>query len=215
MKMSFKRSTADAIKATQEDIAATEKAIADLQKDRQARLLDLSTDELAKTDLLIADQHRALQVHKDRLEALQAKQLEEQRQRREQEYIKAVDGIEKSLQTVASAADGFEEALSAIGPTYRKFKESIDTIYRQWPPNVPKPAAFHAGYHLDSVRALRQVHRIFVGAGTAVSPYLGRMIERADASEFGLAERDHHKQLIDQLRELPVPQPTVTEGEAA
>jgi len=207
MKLFKGKDLADAIKATNEDIIATERVIADLQKDRQARLLDLSTDELAKTDLLIGDQHRTLQVHKDRLEALQAKLAEEQREQRATEYTAAVDRIEKSLRTVADAADGFENALAALAPAYKHFKEAIDGTYRSWPPNVPKPATFHAGYHLDSVRALRQVHRIFVGAGTAVSPHLGQMIEKADASGFGLAERDHHKQLIDQLHGLPVPEP--------
>ena len=53
MKLFKGKDLAAAIGATLEDIAATEKEIADLQKDRQARLLDLGTDELARTDLLI------------------------------------------------------------------------------------------------------------------------------------------------------------------
>ncbi len=72
MKNPFRKDTASALMAAQEDVAATEAKIAELQSERQLSLLSDDIGAISALDAKISDQFRALKVHQDRVVALQA-----------------------------------------------------------------------------------------------------------------------------------------------
>src|SRR5215471_4330284 len=140
MKNPFKRDTESALTAAQEDVAATEAKIADLQSERQSILLGEDIGTIAALDQKISDQHRALKVHQDRVSALQAQQRREHHEQLKRERDAAVATLEEAFSKSNAKAIGLEAAVKVLGDTLFELLFAREAAFAAWPENLPRPS---------------------------------------------------------------------------
>src|SRR5262249_33242289 len=122
MKVSFKGDTAGKLARADEDLAAAEKAVADLRRDREAMLADGDAAEIDKLDRKIGDYVRQASVFRDKVPLLQARLADEQAAERDRQYRASIDKIASALPGLSKAAQELETALLAIPRALLKFQ---------------------------------------------------------------------------------------------
>jgi hypothetical protein len=111
MKIPFKRDTASAIAKAREALAAAENKAVSLTAEREALLLaEDGFDRLWSVDKQIAEARAQAQTRRDQIAALEAVQVEEQRQALQKDYEAAVDHVAAMLPRRAKAAADLEAA---------------------------------------------------------------------------------------------------------
>jgi hypothetical protein len=138
MKNPFKRDTASALTSAQEDVAAVEGKISGLQQERHARLLDSELTVIEKLDQQLADQHRALKVHHDRVTALRQQQRRERYAELERERAEAIAALKKSFKTTHGKAVALENAVTQLGDALFDFLETRESAFASWPDHLPR-----------------------------------------------------------------------------
>jgi hypothetical protein len=200
----LKRNTVEMLKRAEEDLLATQQQIADVQQERQGKLLDAEPAEIARLDQRIADLHRVLGVYNERIGQLQAKLEAEEVEQRQKDYERSVSQIEKAIAGLASVAAEVEAAIRAVPVALSKYRAAQQAALRSWPNNIDLPFMDELG--MDRVeRVLHEAFRTFspVWVQEAREHWsLERKLEniRESASGFSKAESAGYEQMIARLR---------------
>lgn len=137
----FRRSTTAALSSTREALAAAEAQQADLHQQRETALL--ASDDVAGIEALdgkIAAQARAVQIHKDRISALERKFSVEERARREREKVTAIAVIERRIAERCEKAKALEASITAMAAAWFALEGSSVTVFADWPAALPWPS---------------------------------------------------------------------------
>jgi hypothetical protein len=150
----IKGDTAAKLERAEEDLAATDAAIASAQQERLAKLLDGTADDIAELDRKIIDQHRVAAVYRERIAGLQSRLATEQTAEREKRRQQAIKVVEAMLPARAQIVAEIEAAIKALPSLFSKLSSWRDKFVKQYPiADVEFPYA----HSIDSDRVLRIV----------------------------------------------------------
>ena len=105
------------------------RAYAELENERQSKLLSEHVAAIASLDQKISDQQRALKVHHDRVTALQSQQRREHIARLEQERAETVASLEKAFTKSHAKAVELEAAVKVLGDTLFELLEAREVAF--------------------------------------------------------------------------------------
>jgi hypothetical protein len=194
----LKRNTAAALTQAQEDLAASEQAIADLRSEREQSLADGEVDAIARLDLSIADRERQASVFRDKIPLLESRlateQAVERKRQRQQAVLKAEEILPQRQAAVFNLGRWARDGL----PLIEKFKAA--SKLPGWPDSLERPYADD----VQPARFLRALAAALSDFGEDWNP-----VDRiADAVEI---EAEHSRSAIDDLR-LPATGTAVEEA---
>jgi hypothetical protein len=197
--MAFKGNTADKLQRAEHDLQVVESTIAELQRQREATLLDGEIAELETLDQQIGNYTRQVAVFRDRVAGLRPVLAQEQVAQRKADRQKAIAKAEALLPARMTAIFALARWAKDGEQLVAKFEQA--SKLEGWPPDLEKP-------YLDDVRP----DRFLAVLARAVSTL------RADSSETiadaVAIEREHHQAAIDDLRLRPPPTTTSVEEAA-
>jgi hypothetical protein len=195
----------------QKEIDASAAAVAklvDLQNARANVLIE--TDDITvieKHDSAIAALQRQIDIHTDRVAALQARALAERAAAHTRNYEASVDSIARLLPLRADAAAEVQASIIALASSVKKYVEISGSIVNQWPTNISRPA-----YQLGVARlaeCLRSAfsHPALIFASTRQPLAAADLVQRACSAEereqvagFAAGEAAGHEALLGDLR---------------
>jgi hypothetical protein len=193
------RDTSAKLAAAHEDLAATEAAISDLQREREGKLVDASADEIDALDRKINDRRRVAAVFAERIAVLQTRLATEQTEQQRRRRAAAIAKAEALLPKRIEAARGFEDAVRGVALALERLDQSRSKIVADWPTaDLELPFAFY----IDTSRASRVLFEAVAGfahTGGDLSEKLFRI--REAVAGFADNEAQHHTDLIEQLRQ--------------
>jgi hypothetical protein len=135
MKIPFLRSDPDDTRrAAEAALAQTEAKIADLERDRAAKLLeDNYVGAVDAIDQQIQAQHRAVTVHRDRIAAMVRRRREDELARLEREKAERIADTSKRLAGWQSAAKQVDEAATALQKAVQNLDRTDAAIFGDSP----------------------------------------------------------------------------------
>jgi hypothetical protein len=141
VKLPFSRTDPDeTLKAAEAALAQAESKIADLERDRAAKLLELDyTAGVESIDLQISAHRRAAVVHRDRLAAMLQKRRTDDRARLEREKADGIADIGKRLARRDSAAQRLEAALADVSAVFAELSAADEATFTGWHAVLPAP----------------------------------------------------------------------------
>ena len=188
----------------EEDLQATEQAIAALQQERLAKILEAPADAIDAIDRKIADQHRVATVYREQIAALRARLATEETEQRGRKYQASLDKIEKTIAGLSGVASEVEAAIRTFIAAATKFQAAQQAALKSWPSNVELPWADELGtYRLE--RIIHECFRPF-SPGWALEAREHWSLEcklehiREVIAEFAKAEADGYAGMIARLR---------------
>ena len=213
MKLPFKRDTATALQRARDQLAAAETKAAALTAERETLVLsEVGYEEIRRVDVAIAEQHAAVRAYGDRITALEAAQLEEQRAVRQKDYEAAVDRVAAVLPRRAKAAADFEAAAKAVGDALQKLHATEQAILREWPANLPRPwlSSMDVG---RAERVLANGFGVFAAVNRRWGWSFSEKVQRLGAAIAGFAADEARRadEFIADLRSQPAPEPAAPE----
>lgn len=210
--------TAGRIRSAEQAIATAGANIAKLAAERQSALAadDAAIDAVRKIDAKIADERGAIVALEERLGILRARHVEASRQAFAREHRAAVERFAGTLSPIERAASKIEAAIAVLSAAARDYEVACDAARVAWPAGLVAWGA----YHLDGGRMGGLIESCFspgglcrrygdqIIAGPAAEEFAARAIS-ADERSAGFAEqeREHHVELMNDLRAQPVPYP--------
>jgi len=209
MKLPFKRDTSTALQRARDQLAARERAAAELEQRRQNAVLEADGYEpIAALDRELAAVNAELRFLRERVSGLEAVQLEEQRQVRQRKYEAAVDRVAAMLPRRAKAAADLEAAAKAVGDALQKLHTTEQTILREWPANLPRPWLSSMDFG-RAERVLANGFGVFAAVNRRWGWSFSEKVQRlgAELAGFAAGEAQHHDELIADLRAQPAPEP--------
>jgi len=217
VKLPFAKNTAAALEKAKAALTAAEGKAAALTAEREALLLaEDGFDRLWSVDKQIAEAAAQAQTRRDQIAALEAAQVEEQRQIRQKDYEAAVDRVAAMLPRRAKAAADFEAAAKAVGDALQKLHATEQAILRDWPANLPRPwlSSMDVG---RAERVLANGFGVFAGVNRRWGWSFSEKVQRlgAEIAGFAAGEARHHDELIADLRAQPAPEPPAPESDEA
>jgi hypothetical protein len=214
MKLAFLHTDLDDTRrAAEAALLQTETKIADLERDRAAKLLeDNYAGGVEQIDRQIEAQQRAATVHRDRIAAMVAKRHVEARARLERERANGIVEIGKRLAHRDTAAQRLEVALKAVRDAYTELSAADAAAFTGWPSVLPTSNSL-SYLAIDGMQAFckkpRGLHDF--ESRTIIGPV--RSI--VDGAADGLAEEIQQKgrDLIEMLQAESIPEPETSDDE--
>jgi hypothetical protein len=194
--------------------AATERHIVELEASRRAALLgNGDVAAIDKIDVDIQAERRRIVILDQKLEALQADQRRQEREKREAVRIDAIKKIAAHLRTRQAVAVEFEAELKRLAQRYEKLSDTAE-IRAAWPYPMELPGYFSwqcGALPWETARALgRQCRAMLPGPvlDAIASSYAGDGIARAAAPSkvTGIADtfEAHARHLLDTLAKVRI-----------
>ena len=217
MKLPFKRDTAAALEKAKAALAAAEAKAAELERRRQAAVIEADGYEpIAALDRELAAVNAELRFLRERVSALEAVQLEEQRQARQRDRAAAIGRVEAALPARLKAMERLEKAVKDVAVAVEALVEIQGTTLRGWPSNLEPPWSIYVG--LD--HAERAIFDSFSSWAPEMKRWGLSIQERAQRFRTGIpglaaGESERHAELLEHLRAQPAPEPPAPEPDDA
>jgi hypothetical protein len=195
----FKTSTtADKLQRAEEDLAATEAAIAELQAEREAMLIDGAPEAFTAIDHKISTRERQAQVFRDRIPLLRRRLDDEQHAAARAKREEAIAQAEKILPIRMMAIEAIAKwARDGVGLVERL---QSATKLKGWPADLERPYASN----VDNGQFLAAVSRALSGIGAADWTPAVALDVIADAVAIQV---ENHMAAVDDLRLAPQSEP--------
>jgi len=197
----LKRNTAAALKQAQQDLDVVQATIVELQRQRDALLLDGDVSEIERLQRDIENYSRQVQVFADRIAGLQPRLAQEQADQRKADRQRAIAAAEKILPQRMAAIEALAEWARDGVALVEKLE--VSSKLKGWPAGLEKP-------YLQDIRTdqfLGAIARALSGLGGEWNP-VHAVVIIADAVAIQI---EKHREIIDQLRQSPAPQPEQSE----
>lgn len=212
----WKQDSSAAMQTERAKLAAAQTKIADLERERAAKLPE--TDDLAtieEIDRQIAAQRHAVRIHTDRMAALAGRYRRIEADQREQKRTAAVALIEKKLARRNAIADELKKSTERTAELYVQLMNAA-VVPADFPFSVPS----HFGWStVDSIgqgilHLLHRLTRNARGGGIFVRDYYTLLNTRSGARNIAADVAADSERLLAGLRAVPLPEP-VTDDETS
>jgi hypothetical protein len=205
MKSPFKRrDPAEALATARAALAAIESERAELQREREAKLL-ADESEIVDLDKRIERLDRVARARLDQVHALEIAARRHEADQREQQRMAAINAIGKKLQERETAAHQLEAAIRRVAELFAAV--AADRGLRgDWPFPAPPYVSWTADISGEALGLLHSQTRA-AGAGLfpqSFWPALNRIISLTSIATQVAA---HSSRLLAALREMPLPEP--------
>jgi hypothetical protein len=214
--------SAGALEKERDRLADDEAAIAEAQREHEAKLPDADDSELVALEDKIVALEKSVARRRSKIALLSDRAASEERDRAAERYKAAVAAIEPLLVRRAKAAEGVERWLAGLAGATKEFLVATEGVLAAWPSDVPFPPRAYPGHALSLERLGSLIQQIF-------SPSRGRTDKRpptpaeylkcaADADRhhrtFATIERELGEQWLADLKTAHDPPPPVEDTAA-
>jgi hypothetical protein len=203
MKNPFKPDPDDSLVAATAALARTEQRIAELQIERTAKIETADGDyvtDVAKIDREIIGLGANASVHRDRMEAMEAKRRQQVLARLEQEKTTGVAEVRKQLGKRHDAARKLDAALAQVTQAFAELIKTDEEAFSNFPPSV-SPLGRLNHFRLEAFEALstRRMQR-------PPSAGIVRCVAEHEQFQFADAIEARNREVIEMLEGAPIEQ---------
>lgn len=217
--------TAAKIETVRGQLGAAQARLDRLAGDRAAAVAGDAEIEAVRTiDGEIETARGEIVAYAERITALEGRLAVEEQERREADHKAAVEKFGKKLTPIEAAADDLETLLAGIGPAVGRYQRALASAAAAWPSGVPKFNSQHldGGRLGDLLKATFSPGGLWRRHGNALiaGPDGREYVERAAGAGprvagFAQSERNHHAELMQDLRAAAVPEPALDDDASA
>jgi len=205
MKSPFKRrDPAEALVTARAALAAIESERAELQREREAKLVEADESEIVDLDKRIERLDRVARARLDQVHALEIAARRQEADLREQRRAVAINVIAPKLRKREDAAAGLVSAVMRVGELYAAVTADLG-LRADWPSDWPSPR--HVNW---------QVERLGYGVlalllkrcpGLFDDDFIRLINQRTGFDNIAERVAAHDARLLTARREMPLPEP--------